>query len=84
MATRILITCRSHKVPGADEDKATLLTNQACQIVWDRDFNETLGDRLTIEGEFSYGVRCSLLVDNGPVDSTDYTTSFFKWNGEKL
>lgn len=84
MATRILITCKSHKVPGANKDKPTLLTNQACQIVCARDFNETLGDRLTIEGEFSYGVRCSLLVDNGPVDSTDYTISFFRWDGEKL
>lgn len=84
MATRILITCKSHTVPGADEDKATLLTNQACQMVFSRDFNETLGDRLVIEGEFSFGVRCSLLVDNGPVDSTDYAISFFRWNGTEL
>lgn len=56
MATRILITCKSHTVPGADEDKATFLTNQACQMVFARDFNETLGDRFVMEGEFSFGV----------------------------
>ncbi|KFY19994.1 hypothetical protein V491_04068 [Pseudogymnoascus sp. VKM F-3775] len=84
MATRILITCKSHTVPGANKDKATLLANRACQMVLGRDFNETLGDRLTIEGEFSFGVRCSLLVDNGPVDSTDYVISFFRWNGTEL
>lgn len=84
MAARILITCKSQDVPGANEDKVTLLTNQACQIVWKRDFDKTRGDRLTMEGEFSYGVRCFILVDNGPVDSIDYTISFFRWNGKKL
>ncbi|OBT50900.1 hypothetical protein VE04_08348 [Pseudogymnoascus sp. 24MN13] len=84
MAHRILITCKSHKVPGPDNEKATLLANQACQKVWGRDFNEALGDRITLEGEFTYGVRCNLLVDNGPVDSEDYTTSFFRWSGEAL
>lgn len=84
MAERILITCKSQDVPGANEDKVTLLTNQACQIVWNRDFDKTLGDRLTMEGEFSYGVRCFILVDNGPVDSIDCTISFFRWNGKNL
>ena len=84
MATRILIICKSHQVPGPEKDKATLLASQACRKVWARDLDETQGDRLTIEGEFTYGVRCSLLVDNGPVDSTDYTTSFFRWNGQEL
>lgn len=84
MAARLLITCRSEKVPGPDEDKTMLLASQACQKAWDREFDETQGDRLTIEGEFTYGVRCSLLIDNGPVGSKDYTTSFFRWNGREL
>ncbi|OBT76562.1 hypothetical protein VF21_05442 [Pseudogymnoascus sp. 05NY08] len=84
MAHRILITCKSHKVPGPDNEKATQLANRACQEVWGRDFNGALGDRITLEGEFTDGVRCNLLVDNGPVESKDYTTSFFRWSGEAL
>lgn len=80
MATRILIMCKSQDVPGPNNEKATLLTNEACQKVWARDFDEAQGDRFTKEGEFSFGVRCSMLVDNGPVESTEYTTLFYKWN----
>jgi len=58
MATRILIVCKSHEVPGLDEDKAMLLANEASQKVRARDFDATQGDCLTIEGEFTYGTRC--------------------------
>jgi hypothetical protein len=84
MATRILIICKSHEVPGPDKDKAMLLANKGCQKLWARDFDETQGDRLTMEGEFTYGVRCSLLIDNGPLDAKDYTTTWFKWKEQDL
>ena len=85
MATRILVTCKSHEMPGLDEEKNSLMANLACQKVWGRDYADLNGDRLTtFGGYFLYNQRCMLLIDNGPVDSKDYTTLWYKWTGQEL
>lgn len=84
MATRILVICKSHEVPGPKQERATLLANKTCQKVWARDFDESAGDRLITEGDISmFGIRCALIIDNGPIDSKDFITRGFRWkNGE--
>lgn len=86
MATRILVICKSHEMPGRDEEKNKLMANAACQHVWKRDFSGSDGgDRLTCEGGyFLYNQRCYVLIDNGPVDAADYSIKTFKWKAEEL
>jgi hypothetical protein len=88
MAARILITLKSHQAPGAtssEKEKALALANKACQQLWGRDFDPNQGDRLTQEGALTFpNQRCYVLVDTGPVDSQDYTTTLVKWSGEDM
>jgi len=85
MATRILVICKSHEMPGLDKEKNRLMADIACRRVWNRDFSDSEGDRLTCEGGFFlYNQRCFLLIDNGPVDAEDYGILWFKWNAKEL
>ncbi len=85
MATRILVHCKSHEMPGPDREKDSRMANIACQKVWHRDFaNGPNGDRLATQGGFAlYNQRCWLIIDHGPVDSEDYDLLQFKWSPEK-
>jgi hypothetical protein len=84
MATRIFVHCRSHEMPGPHGEKNRRMANAACQKSWGRDFSAGAGDRLiTFGGYFLYNQRCWLIVDNGPVDSTQYEIKAFKWSKAK-
>jgi len=65
--------------------KIPLMANTACQKVWNRNFNENLPDydRLTTFGGWM-NPRCFLLIDNGAVDSSEYTLINLLWTGDKL
>ena len=84
MATRIVVICKSHLMPGADNVKNALMANMACQQIWGRDFNASQ-DRLITEGGFHlYNQTCSLIIDNGPVDAAEQQILILKWRDQKL
>ncbi|OBT63678.1 hypothetical protein VE03_06131 [Pseudogymnoascus sp. 23342-1-I1] len=71
MATRIVVICKSHLMPGADNVKNALMANMTCQQLWARDFDASQ-DRLVTEGGYHlYNQTCSLVIDNGPVDAAE-------------
>ena len=72
-------------MPGSDVQKIPLMANTACQKVWNRNLNEDLpdNDRLSSFGGWE-NPRCYLLIDNGPVDSDDYTVVNLRWKGNEL
>lgn len=42
-------------------------------------------DRLRSSGQYLYdNSRVDILVDNGPPDSKDVSTSLYRWDGERL
>jgi hypothetical protein len=85
MAIRILVICKSHEMPGPNEEKNKFMANIACQKVFNRDFDGSQGDRLVCEGAyFLYNQTCYLLIDNGPVNATSYDIRMFKWRGQEL
>ncbi|KAI9740660.1 MAG: hypothetical protein M1818_004624 [Claussenomyces sp. TS43310] len=81
MATRTVISCVSHSIPGRPAERHRTLTDAACQMQWNRTFDPSQ-DRLVTRGRFQdKNVRCFLLLDNGPVDATDIDVMHFAWNG---
>jgi hypothetical protein len=71
-------------MPGPNEEKNMRMANMACQTFWGRDYSDAMGDRLTtFGGYFLYNQRCWLIVDNGPVNSAEYTTVTFNWDPKK-
>ncbi|KAH7308742.1 hypothetical protein BKA65DRAFT_172735 [Rhexocercosporidium sp. MPI-PUGE-AT-0058] len=84
MATRILVMCKTEKMPGSHVEKIPLMANAACRKVWNRDFNEDPPDedRLSTFGGW-INPRCVLLIDNGPVDAS-FTLVKLHWDGKKL
>jgi len=66
-------------MPGPDNDKNKRIANLACQRLWGRDSDPARGDRWICEGGyFLYNQTCSVLIDNGPIDATDYDVLWFK------
>lgn len=84
MATRIVVICKSHLMPGADNVKNALIANMAYHQIWGRDFNASQ-DRLVTEGGLNlYNQTCSLIIDNGPVDTAEQGILVLKWRDQKL
>lgn len=84
MATRIVVICKSHLMPGADNVKNAMMANMACQQIWARDFDNSQ-DRLITEGGYHlYNQTCSLVIDNGPVDSAEQQILVLKWRDQNL
>lgn len=84
MATRILVQCKTDEMPGSLDEKNSLMANAACQKVWNRDFNDNPGgDRLTTFGGY-FNRKCTLLIDSGPVNATEYTIKRLLWKGQTL
>lgn len=83
MATRILVQCISHEMPGPREDKNDYMANHACQKAWGRDFNPAEDRLITRGGYFLYNQPCWVIIDNGPTDAESYTTLWFKWSPQK-
>lgn len=60
------------------------MANIICQHIWHRPFDEAQ-DRLRSSGQYRYDKnRVYILVDNGPTNSQDVSTTIYKWNGERL
>ncbi|KAJ2896969.1 hypothetical protein MKZ38_005068 [Zalerion maritima] len=84
MATRILVQCHSQDIPGEPNERRTIMANIICQHKWHRAFDKGQ-DRLQSLGQFCYDQnRVYILLDNGPPNSQDVSTSIYKWNGEQL
>lgn len=84
MATRILVQCKSHEMPGSNAEKNERMANLACQKAWGRYFSDDQDRLVARGGYFLYNQRCWLIIDNGPVDAVDYTTLWYRWKKQEL
>ncbi|KAL1860746.1 hypothetical protein VTK73DRAFT_7191 [Phialemonium thermophilum] len=84
MGSRIVVKYKSDKVPGDPKMRLQTLANIVCQRIWQREFDETQ-DRVHSSGQYDYdGVRCYLLLDNGPPRSQEVRVSMYSWDGSSL
>ncbi|OAA60962.1 hypothetical protein SPI_04986 [Niveomyces insectorum RCEF 264] len=84
MAKRILVQCRSHDIPGEPDERRTTMANIVCEHTWNRPFDKDQ-DRVQSSGQYRYDQnRVYFLIDNGPLDSRDVSTSVYRWNGKEL
>ncbi|KAK0749630.1 hypothetical protein B0T18DRAFT_111143 [Schizothecium vesticola] len=81
MATRIVVKCRSHLIPGDPVRRRETMANLICQHEWSRNSNDD--DLLTSHGRYDVpDEKIYILLDNGPIGSPNPDIKVYHWDGK--